>query len=696
MKLTPRASINENDQSMFTIDGGWTPGWVYIHFRYSGEHSTPLKLYWDIGPGFQDKSSEEIGIVDAKTEGSQPFFCYLPPEAKQLAISIEKTKAPMKQLILESIVCLDVAQFYSFSWAHTVKNYPIEIAGTVYPTTYSKFRLLKKIENEQDISQLAHLAVPHINDGLASYYFDEYKLDEGTEGDSLISVIIPIYQANLSLVQEAIESVNKQAYQTIELIVVVHQSMYGSLMQMSHGFEEKRIQVINYEGKGDFSELVNIGVKECNGERILLLHPHDQLTTKGLSLLAEIRGDIVYGDEIHFLSTGQVLDCYRKPAWSPDLLLAHQYISSGILLSKKLFTDVGGLQKEKAGAAEFDLLLRMSEKAKTVKNVSRAVYKKMVGDSGTSYEEGTNDITAMAVQALKEAMVRRKLDAEVSIIDQQANLFNVKYKLKSSTMVSIIICTRDKAELMRVCLNSIFTKTAYSNYEVLVVDNGSEEEATFSLFDQWERAEPKRFRVIRDERPFNFSALNNNAAKQARGDLLLLLNNDMEVITPEWLEEMGGLAIQERVGAVGAMLYYSENHVQHAGAIFNKTAPIHSYYKGWLTSNDLTKLLKINRNFLAVTGACLMVKKQLYTEVGGLDEGFESSYNDMHFCMQLHERGKHNVFAPKAELFHYESVSRGRLQTYETQVEWMRELGRFRSLWAPYFHYDPFAGSHTF
>ncbi|MBM7840032.1 GT2 family glycosyltransferase [Alkalihalobacillus xiaoxiensis] len=696
MKLVPLDVPNDETNKWFLVDGVRTSGWVYLSLNYSGQRSFPVKLYWDLGSGFKEKHSEELGIIDAKLEGNQPSFCYLPPEAKQLAISFEKTEKTPYELVLEAINPVDVGHFYTFSWAHTVKTFPIKLNGQVVPTSYLKYRSFKLIENTRDINSLAFIASPQISDGLAAYYFNDYQDEVPKEAKSLISVIIPVYQVDLALLKQAIDSISKQTYQTIELIVVVHQKMHERIKEMEDTFKTNRWQMIFYNGGGQFSELANEGVRNSKGKRVILLHPHDQLTTKGLSLLAEREADIVYGDEVHYLPTGQVIDCYRKPAWSPDLFLAHHYISSGVLFSKELYVDVGGLRKEKEGAAEYDLLLRMTENANSVKNVSKAVYKKRIGASSTSYEGDLKGISEVAKEVVRETLDRRSFNAEVSTIDEQANLFHVKYKLKPLAMVSIIICTRDKAELMRVCLQSIFEKTTYANFEVIVVDNGSKDEATFALFDQWKEAEPERFLVIRDERPFNFSALNNRAAKQARGDLLLMLNNDMEVITPDWLEEMAGLAIQERVGAVGAMLYYSENHVQHAGAVFNQTAPIHSFYKGFLTDNDLSKLLKVNRNFLAVTGACLMVKKKLYEEVGGLDEQFQSSYNDMHFCMQLHELGKDNVFAARAELYHYESVSRGRLQTYETQVEWMKELGRFRSLWAPYFQYDPYAGSHTF
>ena len=267
----------------------------------------------------------------------------------------------------------------------------------------------------------------------------------------------------------------------------------------------------------------------------------------------------------------------------------------------------------------------------------------------------------------------------------------MRFAVPGDERVCVIVPTRDRADLLGPCIASVFERTAYRNFEVLVVDNGSRDAATRELLASWERREPERFRVLRDPAPFNYSRLNNEAVRATSAPFVLLLNNDTEVIAPEWMEAMLGQARRPQVGAVGALLLYGDGTVQHAGVvlgILGLAGHAHRFLPGNTTGYHGG--LELDTNYLAVTGACLMVEKRKYHEAGGLDESLAVSYNDVDLCLKLHRAGYRNVFVPRARLYHYESKSRGGDDTPAKVARAMEEVGTIRKRWPECAARDPY------
>jgi O-antigen biosynthesis protein len=258
-----------------------------------------------------------------------------------------------------------------------------------------------------------------------------------------------------------------------------------------------------------------------------------------------------------------------------------------------------------------------------------------------------------------------------------------------------LIPTRDMPQLLGPCIESIYSKSSYDNFEVIIIDNGSEQQETMYLFAKWSELEPKRFRVLRLDIPFNYSVINNRAAAEAKGELILLLNNDMEVITPNWLEEMAGQAMRPSIGAVGTMLLYPDRTIQHAGIVLGIGGVAGHSHKNF-SRDDLGYFgrLLLVANYAGVTGACLMVKREVFQVVGGLNEQLQVAFNDVDFCLKLLEKGLYNVVLPQVELFHYESKSRGYEDTPQKLKRFLGEVDYMKQRWGNVLENDPFYNSN--
>jgi GT2 family glycosyltransferase len=288
-----------------------------------------------------------------------------------------------------------------------------------------------------------------------------------------------------------------------------------------------------------------------------------------------------------------------------------------------------------------------------------------------------------------EVALRRRGEAAAVRVDD--GKVDVRFAVPGGERVCVIVPTRDRADLLRPCIASVFERTTYRDFELLVVDNGSRDPATHELLASWERREPERFRVLRDPSPFNYSRLNNEAARATSAEYLLLLNNDTEVIAPDWMEAMLGQARRARVGAVGALLLYPDGTVQHAGVvlgILGLAGHAHRFLPA--RGPGYHGALELDTNYLALTGACLMIAKRKYFEVGGLDEMLAVSYNDVDLCLKLRRAGYRNVFVPRAKLYHYESKSRGDDDTPAKVARAIEEVGTIRKRWPGWAARDPY------
>jgi GT2 family glycosyltransferase len=340
---------------------------------------------------------------------------------------------------------------------------------------------------------------------------------------------------------------------------------------------------------------------------------------------------------------------------------------------------VGGVRDVFESARWYEALLRVSEHTDRIEHIAAVLCHR---DS-----RNTADLSAVALAA-ETALQRRGENATVAAAPLG---LDVRFTVRDEPRVSIIIPTRDRADLLRPCIESLFEITAYGAFDVIVIDNGSRDPATLALLDAWSAREPERFQVRRDPSPFNYSRLNNEAVRSTGAPYIVLLNNDTQVLAPEWLEAMLGQAQRPEIGAVGGLLLYGDGSVQHAGivlGILGLAGHAHRFLPG--TAPGYHGALQLDTNYLAVTGACLMVAKHKYEEVGGLDDSMAVSYNDVDLCLKLHRAGYRNVFVPRARLYHYESKSRGADDSPAKVARAIEEVEIIRRRWPGWAVRDPY------
>ncbi|MHB1167306.1 MAG: glycosyltransferase family 2 protein, partial [Carboxydocellales bacterium] len=337
-------------------------------------------------------------------------------------------------------------------------------------------------------------------------------------------------------------------------------------------------------------------------------------------------------------------------------------------------------------------VLRFTETTKNIYHIPKILYHwRTIPQSTASNSDSKGYAHLAGLRALQEALLRRGESGWVENASNSPNRYRVHYHLEGNPLISILIPTRNMAHLLRPCLESIYSKSIYLNYEVIVIDNGSDEQDTLNLFTEYASKEPNRFRVEKLDIPFDFSKLNNTAVRNAKGKLILLLNNDIEVITPNWLEQMASFAMRPTIGAVGAMLLYPDETIQHAGVVMGiggVAGHSHKYFNK--DEQGYFDRLILVSNYAAVTGACLMVKKELYEKIGGLDENMQVAFNDVDFCLKLLKKDLYNVVLPTALLYHHESKSRGYEDTPDKKKRFQGEVHRMQECWGDIIANDPF------
>jgi len=514
----------------------------------------------------------------------------------------------------------------------------------------------------------------------------------------LFSVLIPVRGAQALALRRAIESVLHQLYPDWELYIAddgSSGSAVSSALECLPG-RDARIRIVEPPANGRFAAVCNAALELARGQYVAFVDQDGELARHALYVVAEeLNADpateILYSDEDKIDEAGRRLDPFFKPDWNPDLLTSHDYISRLTALRSDLVREAGGFRGGFEGSESYDLLLRFVENAspERIRHSPYVLYHRHAGAAaGDGHRTPAADEAAR--RALQEFVARNEPSANVEAGPVQGT-FRVRRPLPSSPpLVTLIVPTRDECGLLRQCLESIQRKTTYSNYELIVVDNQSRAPETLRYFEELRAS--GRARVLSYDRPFNYSAINNFAVAHARGELIGLLNNDVEVMSPDWLSEMAAHALRPRIGAVGAKLYYPDGSLQHAGVIVGLGGVAdhsHRYLPG--DAPGYFSRVQLVQNLSAVTAACLVVRRDLYLRLGGLDaENLPVAFNDVDFCLRLREAGYLNVWTPYAELLHHESVSRGTENTTEKRARAAREIEFMKSRWGLSLLRDPY------
>ncbi|MFM0395411.1 glycosyltransferase family 2 protein [Paraburkholderia phytofirmans] len=515
----------------------------------------------------------------------------------------------------------------------------------------------------------------------------------------LISVVVPTFNSDERLLREMVASVQAQIYPHWELCIADDASTLPHVKAVLQELAaaDSRIKVVFREKNGHISEASNSALALATGEYVALLDHDDLLPPHALYMVARYinlhpQGRMFYSDEDKLTTEGKRTTPYFKCDWNPQMFLTQNMFSHLGVFETKLVREAGGFRKGFEGSQDYDLALRCVELAgdDSVIHIPHVLYHWRIvpGSTAGSGSEKPYALVA-AIRALEDHLKRANISATVEHPVESLGVLRVRYTLPSpQPKVSIIIPTRDGLALLKQCVDSVFACTLYQNFEIIIVDNGSVKPETMKYFD--EVSQRPNVRVLRDESPFNFSALNNHAARVATGEFLCLLNNDIEVISPDWLNEMVSLANLPRAGAVGACLWYPTDALQHGGVVIGLggiAGHMHHMMKrghfGYFGRAVATQ------NLSAVTAACLVVKKSVYDEVGGLEEDLAVAFNDVDFCMKLLKAGYRNIWTPYAEMYHHESATRGSDLDPAKYDRFVSEIRRMEARWEGWFERDP-------
>ncbi len=528
----------------------------------------------------------------------------------------------------------------------------------------------------------------------------QYKRNiKGFEQKPLFSIVMPVYNPRIDLFTKAIDSVIGQIYEYWELCIADDKSTDPEVREVLEKYAktDERIKVFFREQNGHISRASNSALELATGEYTVLMDHDDLLREDALYEMAKtinIKGgaDLIYSDEDKIDEWGLHSEPHFKPDWCPDNLLSRNYLGHVCIFKTAQIRDVGGWRTGFEGSQDYDLVLRYTEIYNKVIHIPEVLYHWRVHSESAAMSEAVKPYAYRAAQsALTEAMERRGMEATVDFLDSFRG-YSIRFGLKNKeAKVSIIIPSRNKADLLRKCIRSIERKSTYQNYEIIVIDNNSDEKDFFALIKQYARQNKFRFKCIEDKEPFNFSRLINLGRKNATGEFLILLNNDTEIISPDWMEAMMEHAQRKEVGAVGAKLLYDNDTIQHAGVIIGLGGVAGHVLVGEDRDGPgYFNYVNMLNTYSAVTGACFMVRTSVYDEVGGFDESFGTEYNDVDFCLKLLEAGYHNLYVPHCELYHYESLSRGHPHsTSESYKKHVKEVNLFRKKWKQYVEHDP-------
>ena len=537
---------------------------------------------------------------------------------------------------------------------------------------------------------------------------EEAKRQRETKFDREVkfSILVPLYNTPEKFLQQAIESVLAQTYENWELCLADgSDAEHSNVEKICKEYMEKdrkylqqcnsslsdRIVYKKLSKNEGISGNTNACYSMATGNYIALFDHDDVLHPSVLyeymKAICEKGADYIYCDETTFKGNKTIDDMitlHFKPDFAPDNLRANNYICHFSAFDRKLLEGTELFRSQFDGSQDHDMILRLTSRAKCVVHVPKLLY---YWRSHAGSVASDINAKSYAIEAAKGAVAAHLTEQgyknfEISSTKAFETIFRIKYEILGNPKVSIVIPNKDHIEDLKRCITSIVEKSTYDNYEIVIVENNSVTEEIFEYYKKLE--ENPAIRVITYEGDFNYSKINNLGVSQTTGDYVLLLNNDTQVITLDWMEELLMYAQRKDVGAVGAKLYYEDNTIQHAGVVLglgsHRTAG-HSHYRVSYNNLGYMGRLCYAQNVMAVTGACLMMRKSLFEQLGGLDESFAVSLNDVDLCIRAWKAGCVNVFTPFAELYHYESVSRGLDDQGEKAQRYNRESEAFRAKW---------------
>lgn len=665
-----------NDPYFFIVgnDATYAPGWYVIDILMTcKKRISSSRLYADYGLGFSELESFNLKV---KTNELCSRVIYLTAETRSLRFD------PLDYPGSFSIHSL---QLRKVSEQEAIKR--IKSSDTTQTKT-SDFDI-KRIESNTDLHSAFDIYKRYTEslaeDAGDSTYTDWIENIEAAtfpsqelaqkwlaalEHTPKISILMPTFNSNQALLEECIESVIAQSYPNWELCIADDASTLPSVAKVLDSYIQKdeRIKYTVRTKNGHISKCSNSALALATGEYCALLDHDDLLSNHALLFVAIAINEnpeckILYSDEDKIDLKGARFDPHFKSDWNPELFYSQNYISHLGVYQTALLKKVKGFRTGVEGSQDYDLILRCLEHVgpNQIIHIPHVLYHWRVLEGSTAMGANEKSYTSDAgVRALKHHFSKVNRNVRIDI-GPAPNTYRVHWPIpKNPPLVSLLIPTRDRRALTEVAVRSILEKTKYNNFEIIILDNGSIETDTLTFFEEIQ-LEYENVRVLKYDYPFNYSAINNFGAQHAKGKLIGLVNNDVEVINEEWLSEMVSYALRKDVGCVGAKLYYSNDTIQHAGVICSLGGVAgHSHKHFDRNHPGYFYRLKLPQALSAVTAACLIVRKEVFDKVKGLDEeNLKVAFNDVDFCLKVQAAGYRNVWTPYAELYHYESISRG-------------------------------------
>jgi len=513
--------------------------------------------------------------------------------------------------------------------------------------------------------------------------FEQKKIKPKIEKFSyepLVSLIVPVYNVDIKWLDLAIKSVVNQTYKNWELCIADDKSIRQKTINFLRKIRSDKIKIKFLDENQGIAGASNEALSLATGDYVGFLDNDDELSPDALyevvKAINKTKADFIYSDEGKMDLKGNYSGEHFKPDYSPDMLLSRNYICHFSVIKKEIVDKVGGFRKGFDGSQDYDFFLRVLEKTNKIYHVPKVLYhwRKVPGSTAIKVSAKPFALES-GKKALEEALKRRKINGKVIITDEKYGTYRIKRRIKGYPLISIIIPFKDKSKLLRKCVKSIIEKSSYKNFEIILISNNSKDKNTFEIVDEFLEKD-SRIRFYEYNVPFNYSKINNYGVSLAKGKHVLLLNNDTEVINKDWIGAMLEHSQRSDVGAVGAKLYYPNDKIQHAGIIIGLGGVAGHSHKGIKRKGlGYFRRASIVQNMSAVTAACLMVKKELYLKLNGLNENeLKIAFNDVDFCLRLRERGYLNIFTPFAELYHHESASRGYEVTSKEQKRFRREI----------------------
>ena len=511
-----------------------------------------------------------------------------------------------------------------------------------------------------------------------------------------ISVLVPAYRTPEVFLRQMIESVLNQTYPYLELCIADGSGENISVEKVVKEYQAKdqRVRYQRLEKNEGIAGNTNAAIRMATGDYLALFDHDDLLSPNALfevaSTIEKDKADVVYTDEDKVTSDlKEHFQPHFKPDFNPDLLCSNNYICHLFVVKRSLALKLGGQDPAYDGAQDYDFIFRCTEEAEKIVHIAKILYHWRVHQASTA-DNPTSKMYAFDAgkRAIEAHLQRIGAKAEVSHT-KDLGFYRVKYQVQGNPKVSIVIPNKDEKETLKKCLESIWQKTTYSNYEIILVENNS---TTREIRDYYQELDGKNgVRVVYWDKEFNYSAINNFGISYAKGEYILCLNNDITVISPEWMEELLANCQRPEVGIVGARLYYPDNTIQHAGIVLGMGGCAGSLFVGLARSRGgYLHKAALQQDLSAVTAACFMVKKEAFEKVGGFEEKLAVAFNDVDFCLKVRHAGYLVVYDPYAELYHHESKTRGYENTEAKKRRFQEEIEYMRCHWMPDILRDPY------